>query len=75
MTVNYRCILTLEIIGVFLLRQFTMKNYHNMGPGLNVIKLFTSVIYECVGKARSLPLSGIHFRCSTQVGSSLTHKH
>ncbi len=28
-----------------------------------------------VGKARSLPESGVLFGCSTQVGYSLTHKH
>ncbi len=28
-----------------------------------------------VGKARNFPYSGVHFKCSTHVGSSLIHKH
>ncbi len=41
---------------------------------LNVDSIeFTSLMF--LGKARSLPLSGVSKRCFTWVGSGLTHKY
>ncbi len=52
----------LSVTNTNLLRKFVnygQKSFVTLGPGPNVKRLFTSVIYKCVfitvGKARSLP--------------------